>query len=283
MQAVTNSSRIFGVFLAVVSQHQSYRFGNIAGILWPCIVLWLSLLLLAGCEGSNSSSASLNSIQGANVLVFTKTAGFRHASIPAGIAAIMSLGDEHQFHVDASEDAVVFTDDNLARYQVVIFFNTTGDILDPAQEAAFARFIQNGGGFVGIHSASDTEHDWVWYGQLVGTFFDSHPAIQTATTNVVDATHDSTRLLPETWIRTDEWYNFRSDPSPAVSVLITLDETTYDGGTLGDSHPISWYHEFDGGRAWYTAMGHTSESYSEPLFLSHLLGGILWAAGVTTP
>jgi len=211
--------------------------------------------------------------------VLTKTAGFRRDSVPAGIAAVRSLGNEHAFIVDASRDAAVFTDENLARYRVAVFLNTTGDILDPDQQAAFERFIRKGGGFVGIHSATDTEYDWPWYGLLAGAYFASHPDIQRATASVVDSNHPSTASLPQEWTRSDEWYNFREDPAPRVKVLVTINETTYGGGTMGPRHPISWYHEFDGGRAWYTAMGHTVESYGDPLFLAHILGGIVWAAG----
>jgi type 1 glutamine amidotransferase len=216
------------------------------------------------------------------VLVFTKTTGFRHESIPAGIAAVQALGAQQHFAVDTSEDATVFTLDNLARYRVVIFLNTTGEILDAAQQAVFEQFIRQGGGFVGIHSASDTEYDWPWYGQLIGAYFASHPALQTATVKVADATHPSTRPLPAAWTRYDEWYNFRAVPSPTVHVLLTIDETTYTGGSMGAHHPLAWYHQYDGGRAWYTAMGHTTEAYQEPLFVQHILGGILWAAGATT-
>jgi type 1 glutamine amidotransferase len=174
----------------------------------------------------------------------------------------------------------VFTDEHLARYRVVIILNTTGDILTPDQQAAFERFIQRGGGFVGIHAATDTETEWPWYGRLVGTYFAHHPDIQQAALRVVDPTHVSTRHLPTTWTRTDEWYSFREHPGPHVAVLITIDETTYEGGRMGAHHPISWYHQYDGGRAWYTAMGHTEASYAEPWLQSHIVGGILWAAGV---
>ena len=160
--------------------------------------------------------------------------------------------------------------------------NTTGNILDAEQQAALEQFIRQGGGFVGIHSATDTEYDWPWYGRLVGAYFASHPAIQTATVRVVNATHPSTKPLPATWTRQDEWYNFRAAPPATVHVLLTIDETSYSGGSMGAHHPLAWYHHYDGGRAWYTAMGHTTESYSEPLFLQHVLGGIRWAAGVTT-
>ena len=162
----------------------------------------------------------------------------------------------------------------------MVFLNTTGDIFNPGEQAAFERFVRRGGGFVGIHAASDTEYDWPWYGRLLGTYFRRHPAIQSATLKVVDPSHRSTRHLPIRWTRTDEWYDFRSDLDRDITVLIRIDEATYRGGKMGADHPISWYHTFDGGRAWYTAIGHTAESYKEPLFLDHLLGGITWAAGV---
>lgn len=215
-----------------------------------------------------------------SVLVFSKTTGFRHGSIPIGIAAIRELGAQNGFAVDATEDAAQFTDDNLARYQVVIFLSTTGTVLDSDQKAAFERFIQAGGGFAGVHSASDTEYSWPWYGQLVGAYFRSHPAIQPASIQVADPNHPSTSSLPDTWDRIDEWYNFRANPSPNVHVLAYLDESTYSGGDMAGDHPISWCHDFDGGRAWYTAMGHTDGSYTEPLFRDHLLGGILTVAGM---
>ncbi len=213
-----------------------------------------------------------------SVLIFSKTTGFRHSSIPDGIAAITALGQAYGFSVDTTEDGSVFSNDQLGQYSVVVFLNTTGDILDANQQAAFEQYIHNGGGFVGIHSATDTEYDWPWYGQLVGTYFADHPAIQTATVRVQNTTHPSTQLLPERWTRTDEWYNFRQQPAAGITILTEIDEATYSGGSMGLHHPITWCHEFDGGRAWYTAMGHSSESFAEPLFRTHLLGGILWAA-----
>jgi cytochrome c len=217
------------------------------------------------------------------VLVFSKTAGFRHDSIPQGIAAIKALGAAHGFAVDSTEDATRFTDAELARAKVVVFLNTTGDILDPGQKAAFERYIRAGGGFVGIHSASDTEYQWAWYGRLVGAYFASHPQIQPATIQIEDTGHPSTKDLPTIWQRTDEWYNFRSNPRGTAHVLATLDEASYSGGKMGYDHPIAWCQEFDGGRSWYTAMGHTGESYAEPLFRLHLLGGIESAAGLGCP
>jgi len=216
------------------------------------------------------------------VLVFSKTTGFRHESIPQGIAAIRALGIEHGFAVESTEDAARFSDALLRQYKVIVFLSTTGDILDPDQKTALERYIRSGGGFVGVHSASDTEYQWPWYGRLVGAYFASHPQIQRATIRIEDLGHASTEGLPATWERTDEWYNFRSNPRGTVHVLATLDEATYSGGKMGADHPIAWCQEIDGGRSWYTAMGHTTESYAEPLFRLHLLGGIESAAGVAT-
>jgi cytochrome c len=214
------------------------------------------------------------------VLVFSKTTGFRHDSIPDGIAAIKSLGAEHGFAVEATEDSGHFTDATLSRFKLIVFLSTTGDVLGHEQKAAFQRYIRSGGGFVGIHSASDTEYGWPWYGRLVGAYFESHPAVQQASVHVVDREHSATRFLPEIWQRTDEWYNFKTNPRGSVHVLAALDEQSYTGGTMGSDHPIAWCQDFEGGRSWYTAMGHTVESYSEPLFRGHLWGGIQSAAGI---
>jgi cytochrome c len=216
-----------------------------------------------------------------DVLVFSKTVEFRHTSIAPGIAAIQALGAANDFSVTTTEDANAFNAANLASYEAVVFLNTTGDILNAAQELALQQYIQNGGGWAGIHSAADTEHAWPWYGQLVGAYFQSHPAIQQATIKVADQVHESTAHLPERWVRTDEWYNYTSNPRGNVHVLMTLDEATYSGGVDGFDHPIAWMHEFAGGRSWYTGLGHTDASYSDPLFRQHLLGGIRYAAGQT--
>ncbi|HEY0552128.1 MAG TPA: ThuA domain-containing protein, partial [Verrucomicrobiae bacterium] len=191
------------------------------------------------------------------VLVFSKTAAFRHVSITNGIAAIRQLGTNNNFEVVATENSSDFTDANLAQFAAVIFLSTTGDVLDAAQQTAFENYIRSGRGYVGVHAASDTEYTWPWYGGLVGAYFSSHPAIQKATVLVEDFEHASTRFLPEGWVRTDEWYNFQSNPRANVHVLGRLDESTYTGGTMGSDHPIAWFHDYDGGRAWYTAGGHT--------------------------
>lgn len=213
------------------------------------------------------------------VLVFSKTAGFVHKSIPQGIAAIQKLGAENGFDVDTTKNAAYFQEDSLKRYAAVIFLNTTGNVLDYRQEAAFERYIQSGGGFVGVHAATDTEYDWKWYGKLVGAYFKSHPRIQKARFIVKDPHFPATEFLPDSvWERTDELYNFKEINSE-VNVLLTVDESSYEGGQNGAFHPMSWYHAYDGGRAFYTELGHTDESYTEEYYLKHLLGGIQYAIG----
>ncbi|MDR6784428.1 type 1 glutamine amidotransferase [Pedobacter africanus] len=213
------------------------------------------------------------------ILVFSKTAGFYHQSIPAGIAAIQQLGRENDFEVDTTKNAALFTLKNLKKYAAVVFLSTTGDVFDEGQQAAFEQYIKAGGGYAGIHAATDTEYGWPWYGKLAGAWFISHPAQQVATLNVINTKTIATRHLPEAWKRKDEWYNFKAI-NPDLKVLIKIDESSYKGGANGDNHPMSWYHDFDGGRSFYTALGHVEESYTDPLFLKHILGGIQYAMGV---
>lgn len=221
-----------------------------------------------------------SSAHGFEVLVFSRTTGFRHASINDGIRAITQLGLDHSFMPVFTEDASAFTDEGLADYEAVVFLNTTGDVLNASQQAAMERFVQRGNGFVGIHAAADTEYGWAWYGGLIGAYFASHPpGTPTAEVHVTDAAHPSTAHLDRRWTRTDEWYNFQSNPRGDVHVLMTLDEDTYAGGTMGTDHPIAWCHDYDGGRSWYTAGGHTSAAFEEADFRRHLLFGIEWAAG----
>ncbi|MDW5324228.1 ThuA domain-containing protein [Plantactinospora sp. KLBMP9567] len=213
------------------------------------------------------------------VLVFSKTAGFRHSSIAPGIAAIRQLGTANGFTVTATEDAAAFRTGNLGQYQAVVFLNTTGDVLNAGQQSAFESYIAAGGGYVGVHAAADTEYDWPWYGGLAGAYFASHPATQHATIRVEDRGNVSTSHLGPTWTRTDEWYNYRTNPRSRVKVLASLDESSYSGGSMGGDHPITWCQNYGGGRAWYTGLGHTDESYSDPFFTEMLLGGIRVAAG----
>ncbi|GAA4555083.1 ThuA domain-containing protein [Planotetraspora kaengkrachanensis] len=233
-------------------------------------------LVVAGAAVLTVQAAALSAPL-TKILVFSKTAGFRHSSIPNGIAAIRQLGAANGFTVVATEDAAAFTTANLAQYQAVVWLSTTGDVLDGAQQAAFQSYIASGGGYVGVHAAADTEYDWPWYGGLVGAWFNSHPATQQAVVRVEDRANVSTSHLPQAWTRTDEWYNYRTNPRANVKVLAGLDESSYSGGSMGD-HPITWCHDYMGGRAWYTGLGHTEESYADPNFTRMLLGGIQIAA-----
>jgi uncharacterized protein len=212
------------------------------------------------------------------VLVFSKTAGYHHKSIDAGIKAIQQLGAQYNFDVDTTTDSTVFVLNNLKKYAAVIFLSTTGNVLNDEQQNAFQQYIQQGGGFVGVHAASDTEYDWPWYGNLVGAYFVKHPKIQEAVLVINDSTNIATKHLPKPWKRTDEWYNFKYVATD-LHVLISIDESSYSGGTNGANHPMSWYHTVDAGRSFYTALGHTDESYADPLFLQHLWGGIQYAMG----
>ncbi|WP_371785528.1 ThuA domain-containing protein [Streptosporangium subroseum] len=243
------------------------------------------VLAMASPASAVSSDATAAAVAAAppityKVLVFSKTTAFRHSSIPNGIAMIRQLGVDNGFAVDATEDAAVFTTANLAQYKAVVWLSTTGDVLNAAQQTAFESYIRGGGGYAGVHAAADTEYDWPWYGGLVGSFFKSHPATQAATVRFEDRANPSTGHTAPTWNRTDEWYDYRTNPRTDVKVLATVDESTYSGGAMGADHPITWCHGYEGGRAWYTGMGHTEESYADPTFTKLVLGGIQVAAGV---
>lgn len=215
------------------------------------------------------------------VLLFSETRDYRHPSIEDALVALQEIAVGAGIKTDlAGDSSGVFTDANLGNYGAVVWVLTSGDVLDESEQASFENYIQSGGGFAGIHAASDTEYQWPWYGELVGAYFEDHPDIQTATQNLEDGSHPSTAHLNLTWTRTDEWYNYNTNPRARVNVLLSLDETSYSGGTMGDDHPSAWYHAYDGGRAWYTGGGHTSESYAEPEFRTHLLGGLRYAAGI---
>lgn len=213
------------------------------------------------------------------ILVFSKTAGFRHtAAIQAGKAGLLALGRQHKFGVDTTESAAVFTPENLKQYAAVVFLCTTGNVLNDEQQKAFEQFIHNGGGYVGLHSAADTEYDWPWFGGLNGAYFKSHPRQQEAVFNIVDSTNIATAHLPTVWKRFDELYNFKWIGTD-LHVLITIDENTYTGGGNGDDHPMAWYHEYDGGRGFYTALGHDNKSWEDPLYVQHVLGGLHYVMG----
>ena len=237
------------------------------------LLLTISLAMLVFCSEAVDKPAR-------KVLVFTKTEKFRHhAGIEAGRKAIEQLGKENAFSVELTEDAQLFTTANLKQYTAIIFLSTTGNVLDNEQQAAFEQYIKAGGGFVGIHAASDTEYDWPWYGELVGAYFLNHPpGQQEAAFNIINKNNISTCHLPATWKRTDELYNFKWI-AQGLNVLITIDENSYKGGENSNNHPMSWYRNYSGGRTFYTAMGHDDKSFADPLFLKHLLGGIEYAMG----
>lgn len=213
------------------------------------------------------------------VLVFHKTAGYRHSSIEAGLEAIEEIGQASGLEVDSSEDAGLFDPRNLSGYLAIVFLNTTGDILNPRQQEAMERFVGDGGGFLGIHAAADTEYDWPWYGELVGAYFESHPDPQSGLVRLVAGDHDVAEGVPSEFEIVEEWYNFESAPPDDVTVLATVDESTYEGGTMGDVHPIVWAHDHLGGRAVYVGFGHDGEAFSHPAVRDLLANAILWSAG----
>lgn len=214
------------------------------------------------------------------VLLFTRTAAYRHDSIPAAVQALTELATTGGYVAEATEDPTQFQATNLGRFQVVVFLNTTGDVLDEDQQGAFENWMNAGGSFVGVHAACDTEYEWPFYGALVGAYFKSHPSVQSADVRIEVADHPAMAGIPSPWNRRDEWYDFQSPPRPNVTVLATVDESTYAGGTMGADHPVVWTSTpAGGGRALYTALGHEAESYSDPAFRRHLVGALRWAAG----
>ena len=234
----------------------------------PALALTLAL---TACSGPAQETRD------GRVLVFTRTEGYRHASIEVGLEALRDLGRTRAFSVEQTSEPEAFSERRLAGFDAVVFLNTTGDVLDNAQQDAFQTYVEGGGGYVGVHSAADTEYDWPWYGRLVGAYFESHPEIQEATVEVARGNAAATRDLPSPWVRADEWYNYRALPQ-GVAVLLRLDETSYEGGTMGAAHPIAWSHTVGEGRAFYTGLGHTAESYADDAFRSHLAGAVCWAA-----
>jgi type 1 glutamine amidotransferase len=217
--------------------------------------------------------------QNPKILVFGKTKGFYHTSIPKGMITIMQVCSQNGITADTTRDAAAFTAENLKQYLAVVFLNTTGDVLNNTQQEVFTSYIRAGGGFLGVHAATDTEYDWPWYNKLVGAYFLSHPAQQDAVIKVTDRNNPATSGLPAEWKRNDEWYNFKNI-HPDIRVLAYLDESTYKGGANGEKHPFIWCHEFEGGRSMYTGVGHREDNYDEPLLQLHLLGAIQWVTKI---
>ncbi|MFF9201152.1 ThuA domain-containing protein [Streptomyces sp. NPDC014986] len=208
------------------------------------------------------------------LLVHTRTTDYRHDSIPAGVAALRGLG---AFDVEATEDPAAF-EGPLDRYAAVVFLSTSGEVLTPPGRERLRSYVEAGGGFAGVHAAACTEYGWPYYGELLGARFDRHPALQPGRALVEDHDHPATRHLPPVWHVTDEWYDFRAGPRGRARVLLRADESSYDGGGMGDDHPLAWCRDQGEGRVFYTALGHTPEIYADPDFRAHLLGGITWAA-----
>jgi len=234
----------------------------------------VAILALAGCS-------ALAEAEQFKVLVFTKAEGWRHEAKTQALTSLRALAERHDFAMDWSEDSRLFNDANLAQYQAVIFLLTTGELLNNEQQAAMERFIRSGKGFVGVHSAADTEYDWGWYRQLIGRNFRSHPPIQTAKLNVLNNRFPGLESSPQRLLWTEEWYEFGDENIKGLNYLLAVDEHSYKptaGKAMGSFHPLAWYHAFDGGRAFYTGLGHIGSSYSDPWFLTHLYGGIYWAA-----
>ena len=247
------------------------RIGRIGALLAP--------LLLAACvphggvaERPDAAAAVPESAESARILVFTRTAGFRHDSIPVAVDTLRALASDAGFSVEQSEDPALFRDDALWRYRAVVFASTTGDVLDAEQQAAFERYMRKGGGYVGVHAAADTEYEWPWYGELVGAYFVGHPPGLQDTRVTFEG--DAAQAFAQPWRVTDELYNYKRNPRPFVEVIATVDERDYKGGTMGSDHPIAWCHARFGGRAWYTGLGHTEAMYADPIYRAHLLRGL---------
>jgi len=215
------------------------------------------------------------------VLVFSRTEGFRHGSIADGISMIQDIAADEGWVVTETEETDIFTDEGLAPFHVVVWLSTTGDVLDDPEQEAFERFIQKGGGYVGIHAAADCEYGWPWYGELLGNgaWFASHPSIQDATLVLEDADSPMAGGWESETTFNEEWYNFRENPRDVVDVIQTLDESSYNpgGDAMGDDHPIAWSHTFDGGRVFYTALGHRSQTYEDTRFRDQIRQAIDWA------
>lgn len=218
-----------------------------------------------------------------NGLTLDGKKGYVHDNIPHSIAAIREMGVENGFAVDVSENPQDFTRENLRRYRALVFSNTNNQIFDSEeQQAALRDYVRSGGGVAGIHSVCGSMRNWPWFWALIGGSFVRHPKLQEFTVHVVDRRHPSTRFLGETWRVTDEFYFLRDMPQ-GLRWLLEGDLTTLNDPKKPEGatrHPLAWYHEFEGGRCWYTSLGHRKEVYQDPTFRRHILGGILWAMGV---
>jgi type 1 glutamine amidotransferase len=255
----------------------------------------ITLLILATFFSTSSKSQPGNKrdLKGKHILVFTKNGkGYVHENIPASIAALHKLGKENNFFTDTTTNAALFTDENLRKYDAVIFSNTNNDVFDTEeQRVAFMRYIQAGGGFMGIHSASGTERNWKWFKLMLGATFLRHPPFQPFPVYVLEKKHPAAKNLTSRWETNDECYFFK-EINPTIKVLLVADisniKEAADGKntrpeTFGNRYPAAWCQEFDGGRTWYTALGHSKEDYSNPTYLAHILEGLKWVTDKPMP
>jgi type 1 glutamine amidotransferase len=216
------------------------------------------------------------------VLIFSHTTGYRHDSIPAGIAATERIAKRQGFSVRASEDPALFTSRGLRGVRAIVFLSSTTDPKAPSSEwltgerrAALQSFVRSGGGVLAVHAAADSHYGWPWYGRLIGGRFARHPeGTPPGTLTLADRSHPVTGGMPATIRRSDEWYEF-ADYDPTSRLLVTLDPASIGEADV-NPNPISWVRQVDGGRVFYTAMGHTAESYSDPYVLRHLSNGLAW-------
>jgi type 1 glutamine amidotransferase len=250
---------------------------NARTTLQVCLVLWIIAPAFAAEK---------------RILVYTRNftpdgKGYVHDNIAASVEAIRRMGAENGFAVEASDDPSVFTAENLERYKALVFSSSNNEAFSAdAQRDAFKRYIKSGGGFVGIHSATGSERNWPYFWAVVGGKFLRHPKMQKFTVRVKDRAHPSTKDLPATFEWEDECY-YNEKLNPDIRVLLVTDPAKlddpdkgdYPGDRFGDSLPLAWYHTYDGGRQFYTALGHKKEHYSDPILTRHILGGILWAMG----
>ena len=246
-------------------------------ILYCFFVLYISY----GCQGQASpENLYVDPSNTQTVLVLTATEGYVHKeAIPAGKELLIRLGKENGFNVLHARQSAALKSVDFSSLDAMVFLCTTLDIFNSQQEALVKNYIQNGGGYVGIHAAADTEYDWPWYGQLVGAYFESHPeGTPRATLTTLETDTQFTNHLPASWSIDDEWYNYTFQ-NEALIPLLNLEESSYEGGTNGNTHPITWYHDFDGGRSFYTGLGHKRTTYEDPRFIQLLQKGLVYAMG----
>jgi len=234
--------------------------------------LFFTLLLLV--------ITSLSQAKTIKLLVFSKTNAFRHKSIPAAKDALILMAKQQNWTLTFTEDSLSFNDyKTLKQYKAVIFLMTTGKVFGTQEEEVFQKYIENGGGLITLHTGTDCEMKWDWYMNTIGGKFKNHPKQQQAKFIIEDSVHPATKLLPREWLHFDEIYNFVSPIVSAAHILISVDETSYTGGTMGSNHPIAWYNWSKKGRIFQTALGHTDDCYVDKDMLEHVLGGINWVLG----